>query len=86
MNRIKTKEWCNNDGISLELSAPDTHVQNRGAERFRQIIMRKTHAMRLSANLPHKLWREIIAPATYLYNQTRGVSNNWMSPYEAFHT
>lgn len=42
--------------------------------------------MRLFANLPHKLWREIIATATYLYNQTLRISNSWKSPYELFHT
>ena len=42
--------------------------------------------MRLSANLPHKLWREIISTAGYLYNQTPRASNDWKSPYKAFHT
>lgn len=28
----------------------------------------------------------MVAAATYLYNQTPRVSNNWMSPYRAFHT
>ena len=28
MNRIKTKEWCNNVGISFEPCAPDTHAQS----------------------------------------------------------
>ena len=42
--------------------------------------------MRLSAKLPHKLWREIIGTASYLYNRTLRASNDWKSPYEAFHT
>ena len=42
--------------------------------------------MRLSANLPHRFWQEIITSATYLYNRTPRASNNWMSPYEAFYT
>ena len=29
---------------------------------------------------------EIIAAATYLYNQTPRASNDWKSPYESFHT
>ena len=86
LNRIKTRAWCKNVGISLELSAPDTHAQNGGAERFRRLIVEKARAMRLSANLPHKLWREIIGTAGYLYNQTPRISNDWKSSYKAFHT
>lgn len=85
MNRIKTTEWCNKNGISLEPCAPDIHAQNGGAERFGRLIMEKARAMRLSANLPHKLWREIVSTATYLYNRTPRASNDWMSPYETFH-
>ena len=42
--------------------------------------------MRLLANLPHKLWREIVSMATYLYNQILQASNDWKSSYEAFHS
>lgn len=48
--------------------------------------MEKARAMRLFVNLPHKLWREIVAAATYLYNQTPRASNDWMFPYQAFYT
>ena len=48
--------------------------------------MEKAQAMRLSANLPHKLWREIVSTAIYLYIQTPQALNDWKSPYEAFHS
>ena len=48
--------------------------------------MEKAQAMRLSTNLPHKLWREIVRTAGYLYNRTPRQSNDWKSPYESFHT
>lgn len=41
MNRIKTRKWCNNVGISFELCAPDTHAQNSGAKKFDCLIMEK---------------------------------------------
>jgi hypothetical protein len=41
--------------------------------------------MRLSAPLPHALWREIIALAVYLYNRTPKYNLDWKNPYEAFH-
>ena len=61
-------------------------MQNRGIERFGRLIIEKARAIKLSANLPHKLWREIVAASTYLYNWTPRASNNWKWPYEAFHT
>ena len=76
LNWIQTKAWCENVGITLELCAPDTHAQNGGAERFGRLIVEKARAMRLSSNLPHKLWREIIGTANYLYNQTPRYSND----------
>ena len=86
LNRIKTKAWCESVGITLELCAPDTHAQNGRAERFGRLLIKKAQAMRLAANLPHRLWRDIIGTATYLYNQTPRNSNDWKSPYKFFHT
>ena len=48
--------------------------------------MEKAQAMRLSAKLLHKLWQEIIGTAGYFYNRTPRISNNWKSPYKAFHS
>lgn len=76
MNYIKTKKCCNNVSISFKLCAPDIHVQNGEAERFRWLIMEKACIIRLSANLPHKFSREIVAIITYLYNCMPQVSNN----------
>ena len=86
INWIKTQAWCNDKRISLELCAPNTHAQNGGAKRFGRLIMEKARAMRLSANLPHILWREIIDAATYLYNQIPWALNAWKSPYKSFHS
>ncbi len=68
MNRMKITEWCNQNVISFELFALDTHAQNGAAKRFVRLIMEKKRAMHLSANLAYKLWREIVSTGTYLYN------------------
>ena len=86
MNQIKIKAWCRSQGITFETCAPDTHAQNGTAERFGRLIIEKARAMRLSANLPHKMWKKIVAAAIYLYNRTPRLSNGWKSPYEAFYT
>ena len=85
-NRIKKTEWCNQNGFHFELFAQDTHAPNGNAERFGQWIMEKIQAMRLSANLPHKLWRKIVSTASYPYNWITRASNDWKCSYEAFHS
>jgi hypothetical protein len=85
MNRNKTKAWLTSWGIEFEKCAPDTHEQNGLAEQMGRLIVEKARAMRLSARLPHALWREIIASAVYLYNRTPKYNLDWKSPYEAFH-
>lgn len=90
--RICTKFELQNRGVTLEPSAPHTHEQNGGAEVMGRIIMARARAMRLSAKLPHDLWREIVEAAVYLYNRTPQKSSEspedpkrqWRSPYEMF--
>ncbi len=66
MNRIQKTEWCNQNGISFEPCASDTHHPNGGAERFGQLVMEKARATHLSANITHKLWRKLcLRPFTY---------------------
>ena len=85
MARNKTKAWLISRGITFERCAPDTHEQNGTSERLGRLIMEKARAMRLSGRLPHALWKDIVAAATYLYIRTPRYSLGWKSPYEAFH-
>jgi transposase InsO family protein len=84
MKRKRTLSWMRSKGITFEPSAPRTQAQNGAAERSGGIIMEKARAMRISANLPHDLWKEIINAATYLYNRTPREAQEWKSPYEVF--
>ena len=84
MNRKRTLSWMRSKGITFEPSAPRTQAQNGAAERSGGVIMEKARAMRISAKLPHDLWKEIINAATYLYNRTPKESQDWKSPYEVF--
>jgi len=86
LNRKKTREWLRSQGISLELSAPRTQAQNGVAERSGGVIIEKARAMRISANLPHDLWNEIVNCAVYLRDRTPRESNGWKSPYEQFYS
>jgi len=84
MARKKTLNWLRSKGIKFEPSAPRTQAQNGAAERSGGVIMEKARAMRISANLPHNLWKEIINAAVYLYNRTPKEAQDWKSPYEVF--
>jgi hypothetical protein len=73
-------------GISFKPSAPDTHDQNRRAERSGGVIIAKARLMRIGAKLPHDLWQETVNTAVYLYNRTPRYANDWQTPYERFYT
>ena len=48
--------------------------------------MAKAWSMRLEANLPHNLWKEVVNCAAYLWNRTPRYGNGWKPPYELFHS
>jgi transposase InsO family protein len=88
-NELRTKKilnWLRTRGINFEPSAPNTQAQNGIAERSGGVIVEKARAMRISANLPHDLWNEIVNCAVYLRDRTPRESNGWKSPYEKFYT
>jgi hypothetical protein len=72
--------------ICLEPSAPYTQSQNGAAERLGGVIKNKIRAMRISSNLPTKLWQEVTNAAVYLYNRISWYYYNWSTLYEQFHT
>ena len=86
MGRKKTLRWLHTKHIEFEPSAPRTQEQNGVAERSGGVVMEKARAMRISANLPHDLWKEIINSAVYLYNRTPREAQGWKTPYEVFYT
>jgi hypothetical protein len=86
LGRKKTLTWLRSQGISFEPSAPNTQAQNGIAERSGGVILEKARAMRLSANLPHDLWNEIVNSAVYLRDRTLCECKGWTSPYEKFNS
>lgn len=68
--------------IEPKKSAPNTQAQNGGAERSGGVILEKARTMRIAANLPHNLWKDIVEAACYLRNRTPLERNNWQSPFE----
>ncbi|KID81271.1 polyprotein [Metarhizium guizhouense ARSEF 977] len=44
--------------------------------------MEKARTMRIAANLPHNLWKDIVEAACYLRNRTPLERNRWQSPFD----
>jgi len=82
--RSRTIKWLHKRGCAIEPSAPRTQEQNGAAERSGGVIMERARAMRLAANLPHNLWKEIIDAAVYLFNRTPKEGLGWKTPFEIF--
>ena len=83
----RIRNWLSNKKkISCEPSAPRTQQQNGMAERSGGVIMTKARAMRIGANLPHSLWKEIVNTAVYLHNRTPRQGLGWKTPYEVLYT
>ena len=82
----RIRNWLTKKKIDCEPSAPRTQQQNGMAERSGGVIMTQSRTMRISANLPHGLWKEIVNAATYLHNRTPRESLGWRTPYEVFYS
>jgi len=65
--------------------APHTQAQNGIAECSESVIIKKAHAIRIAANLPHDLWNEIVNYTVYLQDHTPRESNRWKLLYERFY-
>jgi hypothetical protein len=72
----EVERWLANQGTIVEPSAPNTQVQNGGAECSGSVNKEKARAMRLDANLSWKLWPEVTRAAVYLSNRTLNYANH----------
>ncbi|RAQ98619.1 reverse transcriptase domain protein [Stemphylium lycopersici] len=76
------QQWCEKRGITIEPAPPHTHEPNGAAERAGQELITKSIKMRSSANLPEKLWPEIVQAAAWLYNISPSAARGFKSPNE----
>lgn len=80
----KTKKWAEEQGITIETTAPYSPSQHGVAERFNRTILELARAMLFGKNLPAFLWDEAASYATYLRNRapTRALKDK--TPFEAW--
>ena len=62
------KDWCEERGIEIQLTAPYSPSQNGIAERMNRTLVELARAMRISADLPENLWESAFTHALYLRN------------------
>ena len=76
------ERWAIEEGIDIERVPPYTHEPNGAAERAGKEVITKSIKMRSGANLPEKLWPEVVAAAAWLYNMSPTHANDLRSPNE----
>ena len=80
----RLKDYCNQNGILLELSVPHTPQQNGVAERANRTLTKCMRAMMKDMDCPLALWGEAVSTAAYCLNRTATSINGGVTPIQAF--
>ncbi|CAL9021631.1 unnamed protein product [Prunus brigantina] len=75
-------EFCDEQGISHEFSAPITPQQNGVVERKNRVLLDMSRVMLNSANLAKHFWAEAISSACYTANRVYLRPKSKATPYE----
>ncbi|KAD6454157.1 hypothetical protein E3N88_08863 [Mikania micrantha] len=82
-NSNEFKQFCEDEGISRQLTAPYTPQQNGVVERRNQTVLNTTRSMLSAMGMPQNLWAEAVRHAVYLLNRLPTKALKGMTPYEA---
>ncbi|KAD7117108.1 hypothetical protein E3N88_04376 [Mikania micrantha] len=76
-------QYCKDNGIARQLTAPYSPQQNGLVERRNRTIMSTTRSMLKASNMPQNFWGEAVRHAIYVLNRvpTKALTN--CTPYEA---
>ena len=79
---VELIDWCQDNGICLELTAPYSPQQNGVAEHANRTLVELMWTMLSAQNLPFHLWTTAVSHAAYLHNRayTKAIPN--AIPYE----
>jgi hypothetical protein len=80
----EVKQFCAEEGITIETSAPYSPSQNGVAERFNRTLMELVRAMLIAKGLPPFLWDEAVSHATFIRNRSPTRALKGKTPYEAW--
>ncbi|SCZ91573.1 BZ3500_MvSof-1268-A1-R1_Chr1-2g01498 [Microbotryum saponariae] len=73
-------------GITRQLSIPDTPQQNGVAERANHLITEGVRSMLHQSGLPHALWAEALAMYVYVKNRSPHSTNSGTTPHTHWYT
>ena len=79
------KDWLKKKGITLEISAPDTHQQNGVAERFNETTHERALSMLKEAGMSDGFWPEAHQYSNHARNRSPTKAIPLSTPYEVFH-
>jgi hypothetical protein len=77
----KWEEFCSEEGIVHEFTAPYTHQQVGVAERSHWMIVERARCMLKDTGLPGEFWAEAVSTACYLKNLTASHCHPDRTPY-----
>lgn len=77
-------QFCEENGIHRELTAPYTPQQNGVAERKNRTIVEMGRSMLNARNVPKEFWAEAVATAVYILNISPTKAVYDQTPYEAW--
>lgn len=64
------KNFCENEGISVQYTMARNPSQNGVAERFNRTVLEKARCILFEAQMKKEMWGEAVATAVYLVNRT----------------
>ena len=80
----KLQNWCHENGMTIEKTAPYSPSQNGVAERMNRTLVELARSMIVGAKLPEFLWEPAIDHATYLRNRAFTSSQERRMPYQGW--
>ncbi|GJR47278.1 zinc finger, CCHC-type containing protein [Tanacetum coccineum] len=76
-------QYCKENGITRQLTAPYSPQQNGVVERRNRTIMSTTRCMMKATNIPQNFWAEAVRHAIYILNSIPTKALEDVTPYEA---
>nr|GEW99452.1 zinc finger, CCHC-type [Tanacetum cinerariifolium] len=76
-------QYCKENGIARQLTAPYSQQQNRVVERRNRTIMSTNRCMMKATNMPQNFWAEAVRHAIYILNSVPKKALEDITPYEA---
>ncbi|GJW92234.1 ribonuclease H-like domain, reverse transcriptase, RNA-dependent DNA polymerase [Tanacetum coccineum] len=76
-------QYCKENGIARQLTAPYSPQQNAVVERRNRTIMSMTRCMMKATNMPQNFWAEAVRHAIHILNSVPTKALEDITPYEA---